>query len=369
MSFTDTPIIMYPAVFGNAGASASLDAVEECVGCVIRFTKSGTLRRIGFRTGTVVAGYTLKVSIETVASTVGQPMATTNAGKTLYVANAESADITSDITANTINYVEINGSTGVSVTAGDLATVTFRLIATTGGGLINLRVATSTLGSEITTAYDGTMYFATYLGSSWTTSALTPLLLLVYSDGFDKSLPLQRPCNANNLTYNSGSTYPYTGIKVSYPFKTRVYGFRFYCDLDGDADLIVYDSDEYTVLAGPISLSNLQRSSTSARWVTVIFSSKLTFNANTPYRVIILAKTTTSVVLNNWTAVDDVSYSGYEAFPEGNTVCLTQRATAPSSGSHVWVDGNDKPHCQMLIDGIEASAGGGGISRSKQVMS
>lgn len=368
MSITTVPVIMHPSSFGNIGTAQTLDAAEEFVVFVTRFKKSGTVKRIGFRTGAVSGTYTIKVSLESVAELVGQPCATTNATKTLYTANAESADIT-NLNANTVNYISINGSTGVSVTGGDLVSITIRLTATSGGSVV-VRSPGLTLGGELATGYDGTSYCSTYLGSSWATISYTTMVLIVYSDGIYNSYPSQIPCNSNSLTYNSESASPYTGIKFRYPFKCRLSGIRANCDLDGDAQIIIYDSDEYTVMAGfPISLNNLQRATTSARWISVVFTTPVECEANTDYRIVVLPTTSTNIILTNWAPVDDSEFYGYTAFPEGDDIILTRRGSAPSSGDHVWTDSTDKPHIQVFIDGIEASAGAaGGISRSRQLM-
>jgi len=350
MAIVDIPTIAYPPYFGAYGTSATLDAAEEFVVQVIRFPKTGTLRRVGLRFASVNTGYTIVVSLEKVGSTVAQPVATTNAAKTLYTTGSESAQITSGLTSDTVNYIEINGSTGVSVTAGDLVAITVRLIAVTGIGL-NVSVPASANGME---TYNGSFYSATYLGGTWANVASSPVISLIYSDGFCPLENTTPPCNASNLLYNSASTYPYTGIRVSYPFKCRVTSMRFHCDVDGDCEVIVYDSDEYTVMSGPISMSSLQRGSTGARWMNVIFPTKLTFEADTNYRVIVRPTTTTNIFLTGWSLVDDATYQAIDSFIEKDRVIMTQRATAPSSGDHTWVDTVGKYVIQLTIDGLDA---------------
>lgn len=371
MSITDVSPIIYPVMSGDSGGTVTLDAADEFLVSVIRIPKTGTLTKIGWRSGWSISGssYTLKISLETVAETVGQPVATTNAGKTLYVTGAESADITS-ISANTLYYTAINGTTGIDVTAGDLVAVTFRLTAVSASSIM-IRTGGVTDGSTLNCSSQNIFYYATYLGSTWNYNYYSPLITLEYSDGFCP-LPYSNVlCVSNAQTYNSGSSYPYTGMKIRYPFKCRLSGLHMYLDLDGDVDVIIYGSDEYTVMTGfPITLKNTQRGSTSARFIQVLFPTKPTFEANTYYRIIVLPKSTTDVVLSNYTAASDGSYNGYDLFPEGDDVCLTQRATEPTSGSHTWIDtALDKPRMHVLIDGIETSTGAaGGISRSRQLM-
>ena len=137
MALTNCDIICFPGHL-KAGAGSggfTLDAAEEHGAYIFQVPKTGTLKKVGWRCYTATSPVlTLKVSLETVASTYGSPVATTNAGKTLYAANAESADLTS-FASSTTYWTEINGSTGVTVTKGDFIAVTFRATAVTSGSI------------------------------------------------------------------------------------------------------------------------------------------------------------------------------------------------------------------------------------------
>jgi galactitol-specific phosphotransferase system IIB component len=372
MSIVTVPTILHPSAFGSGGTNAVLDAVDEFMVAVIQIPKTGTLKKIGWRSGSSISGssYTLKISLETVASTVGQPVAITNADKTLYATGAESADII-NISESTNYYTEINGSTGISVTQGDLIAITWRLIAVSASS-ISVGYSTVVIGSGLIINYCNTVYVLTYLGSTWTRRETPPLICLEYSDGIVPTPFTQPPASVSNLTYNSGSATPYTGIKFKYPVKFRLSGIMFWGDIDSDVDIYLYDSDGYSVISGfPVTLNKGQRVFDTSRWVQVVFPVKADLLADTWYRLAIVPTTTTNIVITNCVYTSDGSYSGMDACPEGRNIVLTSRASAPSSGDHSWTDSTtDKPIITLLIDGIDTGSGaaGGGISRSKQVM-
>jgi galactitol-specific phosphotransferase system IIB component len=370
MSIIDIAPILYPPVRINSGSPVTLDAAEEFLVQVLRVPESGTLNKIGWRTGSITAGtsYVLKISIETVAETVGQPVATSNATKTLYAASAESADITS-LTANTVYYTPINGSSGISVTAGDNIAVTFRLLSVTGS-VINVFGMLYGLGGDMLSVFMSGCYCATYLGSSWSDSSSGVFISLEYSDGFAPIYMGYPATVQSTLVYNSGSSNKYRGVKFKYPFGCRLSGMNININTGADWQIILFDSDEYTVVTGfPITVKALQRGTTGYRDIFVQFPVKATINANAWYRLIVLPTTTTDIYTAYNTPVDDGSFSGADCFFGGANFIHTYRSTAPSSGDHAWTDSNLKMHMCLFLDGIEASTGAaGGISRSRQLM-
>lgn len=365
MSITTVPHIFYPSnrfVHASSRGYAALDAAEEFAAMVFRMPKTGTLNKIAWQCGTITAGtsFVLKISIETVAATVGQPVATTNAGKTLYAAGAEAADITS-LTSNSIYYTAINGATGISVAAGDLVAVTFRLTAVTGA---TVNIASTQYGSifsgvQFVSAQD--CYTALYLGSTWSTWSYSPIIGLKYSDGMCSTPHLIAPYLYDNLQWGSNDSPDRRGIKFKVPYACRLYGMVVTVDTDSDVDIIMYDSDEYSVKTGfPITLTSAQRRSNSAYDNIIIFPTKPGIAADTWYRMVLLPKSTADVTFNYAYGQDDGETSWIGLSQEGANLIYTYRNGAPSSGDHAWTDKNYKPYIQLIIDGIEASAGAAG---------
>lgn len=365
MSIVTVPHIFYPSNrFVNASSRgyAVLDAAEELAAMVFRAPKTGTLNKIGWQCGTITAGtsFVLKISIETVAETVGQPVATSNAAKTLYTAGAESADITS-LTSNTMYYTAINGTTGISVIAGDLVAVTFRLTSV-NGSVVNIgstQYGNIFSGVQYGQAQD--CYTALYLGSAWSTWAYSPIIGLEYSDGMCSTPHLIAPYLYNNWQWGSNDSPDRRGIKFKVPYDCRLYGVVVTIDTDSDVDIIMYGSDEYSVLTGfPITIKAAQRRSNSAYDNIIIFPTKPEILADTWYRIVTLPKSTTDVTLNYAYGQDDGAVSWLGLSQEGANLIYTYRNGAPSSGDHAWTDENYKPYMQPIIDGIEASSGGTG---------
>lgn len=374
MSIITVPHIFYPSnrfVAASSKGNAALDAAEEFIALVFRIPKTGTLNKIGWQCGTITAGtsFVLKISVETVAATVGQPVATTNAAKTLYASGAESADITS-LTSNSIYYTAINGTTGISVNAGDLVAVTFRLTAVTGSTINISSVQYGSVYSGVQYGQAHDCYTATYLGSTWALWAYPPIIGLEYSDGMCSTPHLVAPYANSSWQWGSNDSPDRRGIKFRVPYACRLYGAVITADADSDIDIIMYDSDGYTVKTGfPITLTSAQRRYNSVSDNIIIFSSKPEISADTWYRIIALPKNTTDITLHYAYGQDDGATSWIGLSQEGASLIYTYRNGAPSSGDHEWTDENYKPYIQIIIDGIDVITGAaGGISRSRQLM-
>lgn len=352
------------------GGDVILDAADEFVAHVFKVPKTGTLKKIGWRVRAVSGtSYTVKISLETVAETVGQPVATTNAGKTLYAASAESADITS-ISAGVI-FTPINGASGISVTQGDQIAITIRLISASESS-ISVYCHTGYRNRGFAGTNERDCYTATYLGSTWAVNSYgAGFISLEYSDGFCPVLNVMPVGVSAAVTYNSGSSNNFYGIKFRYPFKCRLSAASILSDLDGDANIYLYDSDEYTAFSGfPVAVKNTQRLTATLGEHLVIFPVKSTLEANTWYRLVVAPSTTTNLTLYNTEFTSDGSYDSMNACFEGSDIVTTYRTAAPSSGDHAWTDSTTLKCCLgVVIDGIEASSGGTvGISRSRQLM-
>ena len=365
MSIITVPHIFYPSnrfVLASSRGYAALDAAEEFVAMVFRVPKTGTLNKIAWQCGTITAGtsFVLKISLETVAEKIGEPVATSNATKTLYAAGAESADITS-LTSNAIYYTAINGTTGIDVVAGSLVAVTFRLTSVTGS-VVNIgSTQHSGLYNNVLYGQAQDCYTATYLGSSWSIWTYSPIVGLEYSDGMCSTPHLFAPYLSNSWQWGSNDSPDRRGIKFKVPYACRLYGVVVTIDTDSDVDIIMYDSDEYSVKTGfPITLKSAQRRVDAQRDNIIIFPTKPEILADTWYRLVTLPKSTTDAIMYYSYGQDDGATSWLGLSQEGASLIYTYRNGAPSSGDHAWTDENYKPYIQLIIDGIEASAGGTG---------
>lgn len=364
MALTNCDIICFPGHFkvGAGGGGFMVDAAEEHGAYVFQVPKTGTLKKVGWRCYTATSpNLTLKVSLETVASTYGTPVATTNAAKTLYAAGAESADLTS-FASSTTYWTEINGSTGVTVTKGDFIAVTFRVTAYTSGSIIiayqhseltwQLNVSFGTLIPYIYTYLGGEAanYWAPYINFEYESEILTPMGCMSCAD---------KPVT---VSYNSTSNPDRRGLKFSLPYGCRLWGCQLYIDQDAEVDVILYDSDEYTVMSGfPITLDADLRRTNSMYSLNVLFPTQPTLSANTWYRLVVLPKTSTNIGIQTQAYATDGSLTTQDTESYGAFCAYTTFNGAPSSGSHVWTDDDTKiPLHNIYIDQIDIGSGGGG---------
>lgn len=361
MALVDVGLIPYPFTHYAAGSSLTLDALDEHIAFVVRAPKTGTLKKIGWRINAISSPVmTVKVSVETVADAIGVPVATTNAGKTLYAAGAESADITSFSAGACFNV--INGSSGISVTRGHLIAVTVRVTGYTSG---SINVSYSQYGVQVLGSYvhRGETYTYGYNGNVGT-PYYEPIITLEY-DGEFVVCPHTKPVNSTDMSsmvYNSTSNPDRRGMKFRLPYGCSIKGVTLYGDLDVDTDIILYDADEYTVMSGfPITIDKDKRPTNTMSAYYVELPGDITLIANQYYRLVLLPKDTTNITTYTSVPADDGSILGMNAYPEGMNVAYTTFNGAPSSGSHAWTDeATRRILMSVMINKIDLGGSGGG---------
>jgi hypothetical protein len=367
MALTDLGTLLYPDIAViSSPSNFSLDAAEEHGATAFAIPKTGTLLKIGWRLLSVASPIlTLKISLETVADTIGILVATTDAGKTLYAANAQSAAIDNPVAG--VRFDAINGaspSTGISVTKGDLVSFVVRCTARTSGSVAVAydQYAGNVMGLK---PQDGNQipYWYTYLGGAGAANAGGLLLTLEYDTGC-VYIPLIVPAGLTptTVTWNSGSNPDRRGLKMTYPFGCKLKGAHIYLDTDEDVQVILYDSDEYTIISGfPITLQgNMRRANAlGAHWVE--FPTEPTLLINTVYRLVILPSTVTNVISNYFVPADDGAVIGMNAMVGGTNFVYTTFNGTPTSGSHAWTDTiTQRPAILPMISQIDFPAAGGG---------
>lgn len=364
MSLVDIGLSLYPSSIGMSSTGGfTLDAAEELITFIVQAPKTGTLKKIGWRVyASTSPVLTCRVSIETVADVIGQPVATTDAGKTLYAANAVSADITNP--AADVRFDAINGTTGISVTKGDLLAITIRVIAYTSGSIAvhyNQYGGIWPMSGLPMSRSHG--YTQTYAASTWTVY-YTPHITLEY-DGEFAVCPFTLPAQHRNshIAYNSSSNPDRRGLKFQAPYGFTAKGVVVYLDCAVDVDLIIYDADEYTVMTGfPITLDKDKRANNSAAWHYIEFPTEPQFAANANYRMVLLPKDTTNIVIICCVPADDDTILGATAYPEGLKTAYTTFNGTPTSGSHAWTDDTAYKMCAgLLVNKIDIPAGTGGL--------
>jgi len=359
--------ILYPSTFPmNYSDGAVLDAAEELMTYCMIVPKTGTLKKIGWRCDAITSpNLTLKISVEQITGT-SVPVAVTNATKTLYAAGAESADITSfGATTFFTNFAAINGSTGISVTKGDAIAITFRVTSYTSGSIRIMGIMWAGTNSELTgMSASLTRHKAhSYTGGSWS-RWYGPMITLQY-DGEIVPVPFTVPVFVNYNTWwswNSSSDPDRRGMKFKIPYKCSARGLYFQVETAINFDIVVYDSDEYTVLS-TISIDTTKLYGTSGFWYAE-FAEDIIFEKDTFYRIVWLPTVASgSVITQSVSMLNDAEteLNGMMAYPEGiDCICTTFNGT-PTSGSHAWTDiATSKPYMRLLINQIDIPAGGAG---------
>ena len=352
--------VIYPPNFPISATQVTLDAVEEHAAIVIPVPKTGTLKKVGWRLASSTLVGTLAVSIETVADVVGAPVATTDAGKTLYQAGGVSADIVNPTAV--VRFDAINGATGIAMTKGDLISVTVRAKAVTSG-TCNIVL----YGGGFWTLLSQMPYGYTYLGGAGTALASSsPQITLEYDGEF---VPVfyggsgVYPANSTD-TYNSGSNPDRRGLKLKYLDGVKLKGAYAYVDTDEDCQLILYDADEYTVVSGfPITIQGNMRRANARAQHFVEFPTEPTLTAGSFYRLVLLPTTVTSIITEYITPSDDGGVLGITSMVGGANFIYTSFNGTPTSGSHAWTDvATQRPGILPVVSQISTGGGAGIIA-------
>lgn len=306
-----------------------LDAVGEKAGFILQAPKTGTISKVGFRTGTVTTGDTVDVRLESVDLATGNPSGTllgTNSNGSQVIANAD--DNTWFLTSLT---------QGVVVTKGDFIAV----VIVNGGGGGNLRIAH--LGLVM---WGGNFsYITDFVGGAWAKDDESPLCALEYSDGSYAHSPGVYPVSDIDVmvSFDNTSDPDHRGLKFKLPFPFRITGIWVVGDFDGPVDVKLYDSDGTTVLE-TMSLDPDVRAATGGMTYFVLFSGTQSLLKNTFYRVVLEPTSAVSVELDEFD-VDTVAIM--DALEGGQDFHYTEKKDAG------WTDTTTKrPFMGILIDGV-----------------
>lgn len=327
----------------NSGVT--IDAANEKVAWIFNAPKSGDIRKVGFRTGTVATGATVDVRIETVDAATGDPSGTLWAANTNVshaIANGDDSVwlTTAALTAD------------ATVVKGDLLAV---VIANPGASFGNIAFGAF---DDDSASSGPAMPYQDLFTASWTkqTAGGGWLIAVEYSDGSYAYVPgCWALSSVSTDTYNSGSTPDERGVKFRLPYPVRVTGFWAWLDLDGDCDIVLYDSDGTTALLTK-SLDSSQRVGTAGRLLYYNFASTANLSANTYYRLVIKPTTVTNVSSYRLTAPSSAAMDTYHG---GQDFHNTTRTDAGA-----WTDTTtDRPMLGIVADAFDdaVSAGGGGV--------
>lgn len=320
-----------------------LDAAGEKAAFILQAPKTGLIRKVHFRVGTVTTAQDTDVRLETVSTTDGNPTGT------LFGTTTQATVTAASITSNA--WITTPALTAdASVTKGDIIAV---VIAPTGTPSYNVSTVTGMVASSAPTGFP----YGAHFTASWAKLGEEILVALEYSDSSFAYSPHNFPVTSMSVatTYNVDSTPDENGLKFTLTAPVRVSGAWIAVDRDGDCDVVLYGSDGATVLAS-VSLDKDIDQSTTPRLSMVMFSSSVSLLANTAYRLVIKPTTVTSLTLYGLTVN---AASLLDQMGGGQALHLTTR-----TDSGAWTDTTtSRPHLGLIIDGIDDGVSAGGAAQ------
>lgn len=258
-----------------------LDAAGEQFASVLQAPKTGSIRKIGFRVGTVTTATDTQVRIETVDLATGLPSGT------LWAANTEVTVLAASLTSNTWHTSGALTADAV-VTQGDLLAV---VVVPSGTPNYNI------VAPAITQQTQGFPYNA-HFTTAWAKLLTNLGFAIEYSDGTYAYIPTSYPISTLTTTlFSNTPDLVEVGLKFQLPFAFSIAGTWMHADLDGDCESVLYDSDGTTVLR-TVAVDKDVRSSALPQAPGVWqFSSSYIGRANTFYRVVLKPTSATDLTL------------------------------------------------------------------------
>lgn len=329
---------------GNLSVGASvIDATDEKAAFVFRVAKTCTIDRVVFRTATVSGSQTLRVGLQTVSATDGNPTGAAYGGMTVGTQAAPASDTIYEVTLGT----------GATATLGDIAAVVIEFDAAIG----NVQVSSYNLLNGQTWA--GSPYTTDYVGvPAWAhVTARLPALAVRCSDGTYPNIGTVIGSSNVSASISSSTTPDEQGNRFTFAGPVRAAGVWGIVSPVENVDIVLYDADGTTALR-TVTLDKDVRGQTSGLVIFQLPFAGLSLAKDTVYRLVYKPTTTTSVTLYE-SAVPTAAM--FDSWPDGQVWHKTVRTDAGSwtdtaTTKTIWLG--------LLIDQIDDGAGaGGGLMR------
>lgn len=331
-------IIPSPHAFsGTAFTSLLIDASGEKVAFIFQIPKTGTITKVGFRTGTVTTAQTLRVGLYAVNGSGDADTAT------LY---GSSTAGTQTSPASNTNYLVTLG-TSATATRGDIVAAVIEFDSTVG----NLNIVHALTETNV-------FPYSELYTSSWTKSSSTPVLSLEYNDGsYEIVSGCIPPGSGTSTTFNSGSTPDEYALYFKLKVPAKISGVGLYGGANvaaADFSIVLYDTDGTTSLAS-LSVDGDIRSSTSSTTLSMFrFSSTVSLSKDVFYYLALKPTTTNSCRLTRYTVA---SAASMDSLSGGQNFYEATRTDAGSWSTTTTVRPGIYLYLSDLDDGT--STGGG----------
>jgi len=317
----------------------TIDAADEQVAGVFQAPFTGTIDKVIFATQTVTTGATVDVRLETVSLSDGDPTGT------LLGTNSNASQVIADGDDNTTFTVTL--TTGVAVTKGDYMAVTIVNPTTSFGDIDIIFGRTSNWIFPYADIFTGT----------WSKQTRTLNFALEYSDGSYHFVAGNSGwTNGANSSFDNASTLDERGNRFNFPFPTRITGFWFHGDIDGDTDAVLYDSSDVAQLTLTLD-PQLRENTAIAGPYQFLFSGTLDVSTGDFVRFVLKPTTTTNISIILFTFASSTSLGNA---PGGTDIIRTGRTDA---GTFADIN-TERFSMGLILSGFDdASGGGGGVGK------
>ncbi len=318
-----------------------IDASGEKMAFIISAPRSGTIDTLEFRCAAVTqdpGSNGIKLSFQGIDATTGNPNESITHFRVITTGFSSGAWvipglITSDGT---------DTGTKKTVVRGELFAFVYEFESWQGGSDFTLGALDTDTGHV--------PYFCHKTGGSWVKEVFSPTLGLKYEDGgYPYVSGFGFPCaSLATATINNGTTPDEIGMTFAFPSDVLIGQVALRVDLDGDADVILYDSEG--VAQRTVSLDKDVRSSTGMSYLVPQFADFRCL-ANQEYTVAIKPTTSTSIIVAYYT----VNSASMLTEMEGGASWHWRERTDGGE----WTDTLDrKPWFHVLITGLDHEVGG-----------
>lgn len=312
---------------GNNANAIVLDAAGEKGAYIITPPKSGSIRKVGTRLGTVTTATNLDVRIETVASRFPTG--------TLWGTNTNAILASGSLSSNA--YIEATLTADAVVTEEDIIAVVFAPAGTPNIGL----------GGVTTGQISPQLPYMAHFTASWAAIARDAMLTVEYSDGSCYEMANTWPVSFfSNITANTGTTPDEIALKFTLPFTAQIGGFWVCTDMLANFDVVLYDAADNVLESVSVDFAIANFVTGTARSpYRRRFTTKQLARLGSAYRLAIKPTTVTNVVIP---AITIPHVQKMDQLQGGQNMHQSVRTNAGA-----WTDSTlERPLMGLIIDGI-----------------
>lgn len=336
--------VITTSVSSNMTTVMTFDGSADRLALITRIPQSGTLTAVEFHTGTVsTAGATFSIRIETVDAS-GLPSGT------LAYTSASGTVVVNTTDDNAWMSVSINGGTGVSVTQGDLVAIMLSVSSGTPNTVI-----VSSAPTSIQTLTGQYPYLVLDTAGSWAKgTGSNPGPFVLNYGGTYVGCNGASPVNGTSATSIGNDNE--VALRFYYPAPVRARGGRaFLLNIAAGADFTVRLCNSSGTALQTVTIDGDVTSSTTVDgWYDWTFPSTESLSANTEYFLSVHQTTANNLAILQATFA---STGHMAAFSSGANMYQGTRTGGSGSFSTTTTT---MPMIQLICDGIDDGAGGGG---------